>query len=162
TKHRHHGIFHGLVALRQLGAIRHDEDTAIKLNGHSYVEVQASKRFSQPTSKHGFTVEAWIRPDVLRFKGETKENYIHWLGKGEGQQQEWALRFYSKDSTRPNRISAYIFNPSGGLGAGAYFQDVLKPGEWIHVVACFDPGNAKTNSKGGIRIYKNGVLRAKI
>ena len=37
---------------------------------------------------------------------------------------------------------AYLFNPQGGLGAGAYFQDTPTAGEWMHVVACFDSGDA--------------------
>jgi hypothetical protein len=41
---------------------------------------------------------------------------------------------------------------------GAYFQDTLNPGESIHVVACYDPGD-ETNPKAGVSIYKNGVLR---
>ena len=65
---------------------------------------------------------------------------------------------YSQDTTRPNRISAYIWNPSGGEGAGAYFEDPLMPGEWIHVVAVYDPGDMDT-TLAGVRIYKNGVLR---
>ena len=66
--------------------------------------------------------------------------------------------FYNQDTTRPNRISAYIWNPSGGEGAGAYFEDALTPGEWIHVVAVYDPGDMDT-ALAGVRIYKNGVLR---
>lgn len=82
-----------------------------------------------------------------------------WLGKGEPKKHEWGLRFYSsKSKDRPNRISAYIYNPDGGLGAGAYFQDKLTPGEWIHVVACFDPGDATTKG-AGVHIFKNGVRR---
>jgi hypothetical protein len=70
------------------------------------------------------------------------------------------LRFYSRKSReRPNRISAYLFNPQGGLGAGAYFQDKLTAGEWLHVVACYEPGDADTGSRPGVHIYKNGVHR---
>ena len=73
--------------------------------------------------------------------------------------QPWALRFYSRASKdRPNRISAYLFNPQGGLGAGAYFQDRLRAGQWMHVVACFDPGDSGTKG-AGVHIYKNGVRR---
>ncbi len=159
TKNRHNGTFHGTPGYSEAGAIRHDPNTAINLDGHgSYVEIPDSKDFSQPTSGQGLTVEVWIRPDILAFEGETKDPHIHWLGKGNTEQYEWAFRFYSKESTRPNRISAYIWNPTGGLGAGAYFQDTLKPGEWIHVVACYDPGD-ESNPKAGVSIYKNGVLR---
>src|SRR5262249_36601737 len=137
-----------------------DADTAIKLDGRrSYVEIPTHKHFSQPTSGKGLTVEVWLRPDLLAFEGETDDPYIFWLGKGEPKQQEWALRFYSsKSKERPNRISAYIFNRDGVLGAGAYFQDKLTAGEWMHVVACFDPGDFSTIG-AGVRIYKNGVMR---
>lgn len=159
AENRHYGTFHGTPAYREAGAIRHDPNRAIKFDGHaSYVEIPDSKDFSQPTSGQGLTVEVWMRPDVLVFEGETNDPHIHWLGKGDTGQYEWAFRFYSKESTRPNRISAYIWNPAGGLGAGAYFQDMLKPGEWIHVVACYDPGD-ESNPKAGVSIYKNSVLR---
>ena len=117
-----------------------------------------SQSFSQPTSGAGLTVEVWMRPDALVCSGETDNPYVHWFGKGMPGIEEWGLRFYSQDTTRPNRISAYIWNPSGGEGAGAYFQDALTPGEWIHVVAVYDPGDMDT-TLAGVRIYKNGVLR---
>jgi hypothetical protein len=160
TGHGHHGIAHGTPTFREPGAIKGDPDTAIKVDGNrSYIEVPAHKDLSQPTSGKGLTVEVWMRPDRLDFAGETKDPYIFWLGKGEPNQQEWALRFYSKKSKdRPNRISAYIFNPKGGLGAGAYFQDKLTAGEWLHIVACFEPGDARAKG-AGVRIYKNGVMR---
>jgi Concanavalin A-like lectin/glucanases superfamily len=161
--HGHNGTYHGTPTFRQRGAIKGDPNTAIKLDGrHSYVEIPDHKDFSQPTSGKGLTVEVWVRPDILTFAGETDDPYIHWLGKGEPNQHEWALRFYSRKSRdRPNRISAYIFNPAGGLGAGAYYQpttrDPLREHEWIHLVACFDPGDADTPGKPGVQIYKNGV-----
>jgi hypothetical protein len=160
TKHGHNGTSKGSPVFGQPGAIHGDSDTAIKLNGkRSYIEIANHKDFSQPTSGKGLTVEVWVRPDVLEFEGETSDPHIHWLGKGEANRQEWALRFYSRSSKdRPNRISAYIFNPQGGLGAGAYFQDKLKAGEWIHIVACFDPGSAHNKGRG-VQIYKNGVRR---
>ncbi|HMB28516.1 MAG TPA: LamG domain-containing protein [Blastocatellia bacterium] len=159
TKHGNDGTYQGDPTYREAGAIRCDQNTAVKLDGQrSYVEVSDSASFSQPTSGQGLTVEVWVRPDALVFAGETTDPHIHWLGKGVAGQHEWAFRFYSKESTRPNRISAYIWSPSGGLGAGAYFQDTLEPGKWIHVVACYDPGDAN-DPEAGVSIYKNGVLR---
>jgi hypothetical protein len=160
TGRGHTGTYRGTPAFREKGAIRGDSDTAVRLDGkHSYVEVPDHKDLSQPTSGKGLTVEVWVRPDVLEFDGETDDPHIHWLGKGEPQRQEWALRLYSRASKdRPNRISAYLFNPGGGVGAGAYFQDRLTAGEWLHVVACFDPGDADTKG-AGVHIYKNGELR---
>jgi hypothetical protein len=159
TRAGRHGTLHGNVLLGQTGALLRDPDKAMGFDGRTgYVEIPANPAFSQPTSGKGLSIEVWMRPDRIEFEGETSDPYVFWIGKGEPGQFEWALRFYSRKSTRPNRISAYIFNRSGGLGAGAFFQDTVKAGEWIHVVACFDPGN-KQNAKAGVSIYKNGVLR---
>src|SRR5262249_192279 len=81
-------------------------------------------------------------------------------------QYEWGFRFYSlhKDPhhhqlpSRPNRVSAYIWNPAGGEGAGAYFQDKLVKGRWLHIVACYQPGD-KTNPAAGVQVYKDSQLR---
>ena len=162
--HAHPGIYRGGVAFRQPGAIHTEPDEAIELNGvDAFVEVPDSAVFSQPTSRRGLTVEAWFRPDRLAFPGQTDAHYIHWLGKGQAGEFEWGFRFYSKESPRPNRVSAYIWNPTTGPGgsnegAGAYFQDEARAGVWIHVVACYDPGDA-SNPDAGVSIYKNGVLR---
>ena len=70
-----------------------------------------------------------MRRDVLAFVGgEGSEGCIRWLGKGEAGKQEWAFRFYPKTSSRPNRISAHIFDPGPGLGSGAYEEGRLKLG----------------------------------
>ena len=160
TGNGHNGTYHGMPTFRERGAIKGDANTAIELDGkRSYIEIPNHKDFSQPTSGKGLTVEVWLRPDVLEFEGETDDPYVFWLGKGEAKRHEWGLRFYSgRSKDRPNRISAYLFNPAGGLGAGAYFQDKLTAGTWIHVVACFDPGDADTKG-AGVRIYKNGALK---
>jgi hypothetical protein len=167
------GTYVGNPIFGQAGAIMNDADTAIGLNGPAskdYVEIPDpdSQAFSQPTSTVGLTVEVWMRPDVLTFPGQTSDIYIHWLGKcvsGSGQ-CEWGLRFYSQDSpTRPNRISAYIWNPGptpgnpNNLGAGAFFQDVLTPGQWIHVVGVYEPGDKDTDPPAGVHIYRDGVHR---
>jgi hypothetical protein len=154
-----HGAYHGAPTLHQPGALKRDDDTAITLDGKdSYVEIPDDPAFSVATSGKGMTVEVWMRPDVLEFPGDTTDPFIHWLGKGEEGRHEWALRFYSKNTARPNRISAYIFNPAGGLGSGAYFEDALTPGQWMHIVATFDPVN-KASPKAGVSIYRDGVLR---
>lgn len=166
SRGRRDGTYKGSVTLGQLGAIRSETDGAIELNGSdAFVEIADSTVFSQPTSGKGLTVEAWMQPRALTFEGQTAQRYVHWLGKGEPGAFEWGFRFYSKDSpTRPNRISAYIWNASGppgtsNEGAGAYFEDELTQGEWIHIVACYDPGDA-SDPGAGVSIYKNGVLRA--
>jgi hypothetical protein len=159
TANAYNGTYFGNPTFGQDGAIHDDPDTAIGCNGGDYVEIPDSMDFSQPTSGYGLTVEVWMRPDVLEFPGESSDPHVHWLGKGVANQREWALRFYSQNSTRPNRISAYLFNPAGREGAGAHFQDELVAGEWIHVVACYEPGDKDTLPLAGVHIYKNGVHR---
>jgi len=165
--HGFDGTYVGKPTLGQPGAILSDSDTAIGFNGsgsRDYVDIPnpVTQAFSQPTSGLGLTVEVWMRPDVLIFPGQTSERYIYWLGKcvsGSGE-CEWGLRFYSQDSpSRPNRISAYIWNPSGGEGAGAHFQDTLTPGEWIHIVAVYEAGDQDTEPLAGVHIYRDGVCR---
>lgn len=159
------GSYNGNPSFGQPGAISGDPDPAVGFNGpdsRDYVDVPdplGTPVFSQPTSGQGLTVEVWMRPDALVFPGQTADPYIHWLGKGMAGRHEWAFRFYSQDSSRPNRISAYIWNPSGGEGAGAYFEDALTVGEWIHIVACYEPGDKDTDPPAGVHIYKNGVHR---
>ncbi len=161
------GNYLGNPAFGQPGAIANDPDTAIGLSGPrsmDYVEIldPDGHPFSQPTSGAGPTVEVWMRPDALTFMGQTSERYIHWLGKcvdGSGL-CEWGLRFYSLDSpSRPNRISAYIWSPEGGLGAGAFFQDDLIQGQWMHIVAVYEPGDKDTDPPAGVHIYRDGVHR---
>ncbi|MEN3943980.1 LamG domain-containing protein [Prosthecobacter sp. SYSU 5D2] len=154
----HTGTAHGAVTFGQKGMLDRDADTALVFDGKtSYVEIPSHPSFSQPTSGAGLTVEVWMRPDVLDFTGEGEENYIHWLGKGESGKHEWAFRFYPRQSSRPNRISAYIFSPGPGLGSGAYTEEEIKPGKWIHIVATYDPGDA-TNPKAGVTMYKDGKM----
>jgi hypothetical protein len=165
TTRAHNGSYKGGVILGQPSPIRRESSRAIGLNGTTaYVEIPDSVAFSQPTSGQGLTVEVWMRPDKLVFPGQTAQKYVHWLGKGDRGAYEWGFRFYSQDSpTRPNRISAYIWNPTSAPhtqneGAGAYFQDTLQPGVWMHIVACYDPGDA-SNPNAGVSIYKNAMLR---
>jgi hypothetical protein len=163
-----------LLALLACGPVGADPPQAfLQFDGTTtnYVEVPNSglpdsADFS--VSPAGLTVAAWIRPDTLTFDnaqvgGDPLNPYLHWLGKGEGAgpagQQEWTFRIYSvnPDCTDPrptvcrrNRISFYLFNPSGGRGCGVAFQDDLEAGQWVHVVAVVDQGNQ------AMSIYKNG------
>ncbi len=166
TGHGHDGKYHGRPTYGEAGAIERDRNTAVGFHGREYVEIPDSVDFSQPQSQDGLTVEVWMRPDALDFPVEVARPYVHWLGKGVVGQFEWGFRFYSLHtdlerhllSARPNRISAYIWNPAGGEGAGAYFQDKLVPGRWIHIVACYQQGD-RTNPAAGVQIYKDGRFR---
>jgi hypothetical protein len=164
SPHQRHGVYHGHPGFQPPGPMR--TDRSVEFDGkRTYVEIPSHADFSVRTHKHGMTVEAWMQPDRLVFPGEPKKEYLHWLGKGEPEREEWAFRFYSQTSSdRPNRLSAYIFNPSGSEGAGAYFQDAsfwrgakeCQP--WVHVVACYDPGT-REDPKEGVSIYINGKLK---
>ena len=70
-----------------------------------------------------------------------------------GGQREWTMRIYSADNTvgRANRISFYLFNLSASYGVGAYVQETVVPGNWIHLIATVNGTN--------IRLYKNSVLK---
>jgi hypothetical protein len=159
--HQRHGTYVEQVFFKQPGALLGDLNTAIKLEGKGYVEVAKSQGFSPADPKNkGLTIEVWMKPDKLVFHGgQNGKDYTHWLGKGASGSQEWALRFYPQNSKegRPLRISAYIFNPAGGLGAGAYWEDDKDPPTtktWMHLVAIFDDPRAP---EARVRIYKNGV-----
>jgi len=163
--HGQEGSYVGGVAFEPMAAIRGDSAVAVKLNGvDAFIEVPDSEAFSVAASGEGLTVEVWMRPDRLEFTGQTPQHYVHWLGKGEAGAFEWGLRFYSQESPRPNRVSAYLWNPVSepgvrNEGAGAYFQDALQANGWMHVVACYDPGDAGTPG-AGVSIYRDGRFRA--
>jgi hypothetical protein len=129
-------------------------DAATVFDGATWAEVPSSPELSIPATG-SLTVEAWIRPDVLDFANQEGEDFVYWIGKGAPGSFEYAGRMYSLHDRavppRPNRIAAYAFNPAGGLGAGAFFQDPLAAGRWIHVAMIFDPLF--------VRIYRDGVLR---
>lgn len=131
--------------------------TTLLFDGSSTKVVVPDSNNLSVTTTGSITISAWIRPDTLLFPNAVSAGvegtYVHWLQKGEYSTplQEWAFRMYSNDGNRPNRISFYVFNSSGGVGVGSYFQDTIVAGEWIHVVGKID--SSKTY------IYKNGVLR---
>lgn len=114
----------------------------------AYIEIPDNDVFSISTTG-ALTVSAWMSPDSADFE-ITDNGYVHWMGKGCARAQEWTLRMYNFDSERPNRISAYAFNLSGGLGAGSYVQGKVVPGEWLHIAARYD---MESNT---IAIFRNG------
>ena len=137
-----------------------------------YAEIADAVDLSVPATGT-LTVEAWIRPDTLEFPGAESSGdgpMVHFLGKGDtsNSSQEYAFRIYNQSASRPNRISCYVFNPAGGLGAGSYWQGglaaqggatppILTAGAWVHVAAVFDT-TTLVNGYGTTKIYRNGVL----
>ena len=145
-------------------------DAALKFDGvQQYVEV-ADRDDLSISSSGVLTMEAWLRPDVLNFPHEESDTtpYVHWLGKSTSGQSEYAARMYSHDADwagdgidppRPNRISGYAFNLSGGLGAGSYFQEPVVAGEWIHYVLVINTRKTSADYPTGYtKVYRNGKL----
>lgn len=155
--HGHEGKYFGHPTTARLP----NGETAAAFNGSSqYMQVQDHQALS-PATTGVLTIEAWMRPDTLRFPHKEGTGYVHWMGKGKPNNHEYAARMYSSDNSekRDNRISGYLFNASGGKGAGSYFQKEVHPGQWIHYVLVI---NAKAKSReypnGYTKIYRNGVL----
>jgi hypothetical protein len=133
-----------------------------------YLEVPSASTFSIP--KTGvLTLEGWVNLATLQFPHEEGSGYVYWLGKGTtygtSGNQEWMMRVYSLTNTenpvRPNRFSAYAFNPSGSLGSGAYWQPTTSPAEvavdeWLYVVGEVDttmtPSGCPSGSPGTVSI----------
>jgi len=129
-------------------------NNAYAFNGiDQYIEIADNDVFSIPTTGK-LSISVWMRCDTLIF-AKSEGGYVHWMGKGVPGQHEWTTRIYSLNTDRPNRISCYSYNLTGGLGAGSYVQEKTTIGEWIHIVAVYNyPANT-------IMIYKNGVQKDK-
>lgn len=136
-----------------------------KFNGTSqYLQVPDAAALS-PATRRVLTIEAWMRPDTLIFPDKEGSGYVHWMGKGEPKKHEYVARMYSADNTdkpyRANRISGYLFNPSGGKGAGSFFQDKIRAGQWIHYVLVIYAKPSPGYPVGYTKIYKDGKFRDK-
>jgi hypothetical protein len=144
-------VFAALVCGGLCGANHPSGKFYLRFSGDGqYVEIPSAPDLS--FGPDGITISAWLRPETLEFSTTEGSGYVYWMGKGERDRQEWALRMYSytnrEKPPRPNRISFYLFNLDGGLGEGSHFQEPVRPGEWIHVTAVAGEGNTA--------IYKNG------
>jgi hypothetical protein len=144
-------------------------DQAANFNGSSnYLTVPSKAAFSIPTTGK-LTWEAWIRPSTLQFPNDSG-GYVDWMGKCADYSPtcEWEARMYSTTNSqnRCNRLSAYVFNPTAGLGSGADWQPacgLFQANAWLHVVGEYradsqpsDCSNANTYP-GAIDIWVNGV-----
>lgn len=149
-------------------------DPVAVFNGsNQYLTIPSNASFSIPTTGN-LTWEAWIQPDVLQFPhSDSTGDYVDFMGKCDQYSPtcEWESRMYNTSTPnenpgRPNRLSAYVFNPSAGLGSGADWQpasSVIQAGQWLHVVAEYttqsQPPNCPNASTypGSINIWVNGV-----
>lgn len=136
-------------------------ETASVFNGiDNYFEIP-DNNYLEVTRTGILTIEAWMRPDVEDFPHTEGDGYVHWMGKGTTNNQLWVARMYNKsNASRPQRISGYCFNLSGGLGTGSYFQDIIPTGTWIHYVLVINTVNTSTGYPTGYtKIYRDGVQR---
>ncbi len=129
----------------------------------TYLTVASNPALSIPTTGE-LTWEGWIQPTTLQFGSD----YVNWMGKCEQYSPtcEWEARLYSTSNPqdRCNRFSAYVFNPSAGLGSGADWQPacgLVKQGQWFHVVGQYStkdtPSGCSASTPGKIDIWVNGV-----
>jgi hypothetical protein len=144
-------------------------DQAADFDGASqYLTVPSNASFSIPTTGN-LTWEAWIRPDVLQFPNDSG-GYVDWMGKCAVYSPtcEWEARMYSTTNSenRCNRLSAYVFNPTAGLGSAADWQPtcgLIQASQWYHVVGEYTTRSAPTSCTntamypGSINIWVNGV-----
>src|SRR5579864_3333595 len=140
-----------------------------------YLSIPSKASFSIPTTGN-LTWEAWIRPDVLQFpNSDPKTNeYVDFMGKCASSYNpcEWESRMYNENppnqSDRSSRLSAYVFNSTGGSGAAADWQPmsgVIQAGQWYHIVGEYTTDPSLTPSvcpeansfPGAINIWVNGV-----
>jgi hypothetical protein len=159
-----------------------DGSQVVDFNGSTeYMTVPSSTAFSIPTT-HQLTWEGWIRPDVLQFTSASDTegyNYVDWMGKCHQYSPtcEWEARMYndSNPQYRCDRLSAYVFNPSAGLGSAADWQpapavggsassctsSILRPGQWLYVVGEYQtlttPAQCNSMYPGTINVWVNGV-----
>lgn len=150
-------------------------DQAGVFNGSTeYLTVPSNTSFSIPTTGN-LSWEIWIQPTVLQFPNSNSDgSYVDVMGKCANYSPtcEWESRMYNltpAQQGRCNRLSAYAFNPSAGLGSGADWQqitpacNVIHAGQWLHIVGEYttlsQPADCPASSfPGSINIWVNGVL----
>jgi hypothetical protein len=144
-------------------------DTAANFNGSSqYLTIPSNASLSIPTTGN-LTWEGWIQPAVLVFTHESG-GYVDWMGKCASYSPtcEWEARLYDTTNSqgRCNRMSAYVFNPSAGLGSAADWQPtcgLVTAGTWYYIVGEYTTVTAPadcTNTQmypGSIDVWVDGV-----
>jgi len=119
-------------------------------NGSDYIQIPDHNDFSVSTTNQ-LTVSFWLSPNVQNM---ANSGYVHFLGKGSSGSYEWAFRIYNANySDRPQAISMYHWNPSGGLGAGSRWDHSNIPdGSWVYVTGRF----GKVDGSSDISLFGNG------
>jgi hypothetical protein len=147
-----------------------NNDAAAHFNGSTgYLTIPSNAAFSLPTTGN-LTWEGWINADTLQFPKASSDGYVDWMGKCADYSPtcEWEARMYSTTTSesRPNRMSAYIFNPTANLGSAADWQPVdnlIKASTWYYVVGEYTTKSAPSDCQntgtypGSINVWVNGV-----
>jgi len=144
-------------------------DLAADFNGSSEYLTVPSKASLSISTTGSLTWEGWVRPDTLQFPNDSGYGYVDWMGKCVDYSPtcEWEARMYSTTNPegRSNRMSAYAFNPSAGLGSAADWQPIsglIVVGHWYHIVGEYttlsQPATCSSSYPGSINIWVNGVL----
>jgi len=145
-------------------------DNAAVFNGSSeYLTVPSRSSLSIATTG-SLTWEMWISPTVLQYPESSSGGFVEVMGKCAHYSPtcEWESRMYSTTNpqNRCNRMSAYAYNATAGLGSGADWQPVcglLHTGEWLHIVGEYttksQPSDCPNSPSfpGSIDIWVNGV-----
>ncbi len=150
-----------------------------------YIEIADSNYLSSYSGR--LSVEFWVRPDVYSYahsepvtsNGQRIDSgYVYIMGKGDVPNAfEYAFRHYSIDTptespARPNRMSCYAWDTTGGLGTGSFWQPVIGttdflPRKWHHVVGIIE---ARTGAQavdptnypmGWVEMWVDGTQRDK-
>lgn len=150
--HGHHATIHNAyLTSNRLG----NGSSAYSFNGtDAYIEIPDHDAFSLTTTGQ-LSISVWMRPGTLTFPKVEGSGYVHWMGKGGPNQHEWTFRMYSlgNKEDRQNRTSFYLFNLTGGDGAGSYVEEKVTSGTWYHYVVVAD---MRTDT---LKLYKNGILK---
>jgi len=143
-------------------------DAAVTFDGNNqYVSIPSNAAFSVTTTNE-LTWEGWIKPTTLQFAHASSTGYVEWMGKclNYSPSCEWTTRMYNavNSQDRCDRLSAYIFNASAGLGSGAFWQpacNAVKANDWLYVVGEYDdsvtPPGCNPAYPGSINIWVDGV-----
>ena len=150
---QNNGIYRGSPAFGQPGAIRNDANTAIGLDGRSYVEIPSRSDFSIGPS--GLTVQAWLRPDVLNFPCAPARNTSTGLVKATPGPSSGDFAFTRKTRAAPTESPRTSGMPKAAKEPVLISRNRSSRATWINVVAVYQP----PGNNAGVAIYRNGVLK---
>ncbi len=123
---------------------------------------------------NALTVAVWICPLALNNTNTagSGDQYVHFLEKAVTPvlDTEWAMRFYNQNTSRPSRLSFYMFNLAAtaanptNKGAGSYMQfgvstdaTPVTVGNWLFLVGEAEPWISTDDQTTGCILWKQDV-----